>query len=315
MRTVNSFVEILRSRAAHEPDAVAFTFARDLGEPEDVLTYAALDRGARAIAARLQERGMTGQRAVLLYPPGVDYVVAFFACLYAGTVAVPAYPPRDNASLDRVIKVVERAGAAVMLTTSRVQLSIAKIAPDLSHLEVQWLTTEVRDDQYAEFWVQHEPARHATAIIQFTSGSTGNPKGVVISHGNLLTNSGLICDAMELGPASRGVIWLPPYHDMGLIGGVLQPIYAGFPVHLMSPALFIQRPLRWLQAISEKRATISGAPNFAYDLCVDRVSADKLEGLDLSHWQLAFNGAEPLRASTMRFDRSPAAIRLAISFA
>jgi acyl-CoA synthetase (AMP-forming)/AMP-acid ligase II len=243
---------------------------------------------------------MRGQRAVLLYPPSIDYVSALIGCMYAGVTAVPVYPPRDNGSLDRVISVAATANVCAMLTTTAVLASVGRIAPVLTQSNARWITTDMLADDAADAWSEHLPERGELAVLQFTSGSTGNPKGVMLRHGNLMVNSAQINDAMELGPADRGVIWLPPYHDMGLIGGILQPLYAGFPVHLMSPALFIQKPLRWLQAITAKRATISGGPNFAFDHCVDRVSADKLDTLDLSSWKLAFNGAEPIRANTLR---------------
>jgi acyl-CoA synthetase (AMP-forming)/AMP-acid ligase II len=300
MSMENSFVEVVRRRARQDPDAVAFTFARTADGPEDILTCRDLDTRARAVAALLQQDGMRGQRAVLLYPPSIDYVSALIGCMYAGVTAVPVYPPRDNGSLDRVISVAATANVCAMLTTTAVLASVGRIAPVLTQSNARWITTDMLADDAADAWSEHLPERGELAVLQFTSGSTGNPKGVMLRHGNLMVNSAQINDAMELGPADRGVIWLPPYHDMGLIGGILQPLYAGFPVHLMSPALFIQKPLRWLQAITAKRATISGGPNFAFDHCVDRVSADKLDTLDLSSWKLAFNGAEPIRANTLR---------------
>jgi acyl-CoA synthetase (AMP-forming)/AMP-acid ligase II len=283
-------------RALHQPHECAYTFLVD-GETEEVsLTYGELDRQARAIAARLQSVGADGARVLLLYPPGLEYIAAFFGCLYAGMVAVPSYPPRLSRPAPRLQAIVADAEATVALTTTRILSNVERRFAHTPELEaLRWLAT----DDPAEDWRDPEVESDTLAFLQYTSGSTAAPKGVMVSHGNLLHNSALIHQCFEHTPHSRGMVWLPPYHDMGLIGGILQPLYGGFPVVLMSPVAFLQAPLRWLQAISRHRATASGGPNFAYDLCVQRITPEQRETLDLSTWEVAFNGAEPVRHETM----------------
>jgi amino acid adenylation domain-containing protein/non-ribosomal peptide synthase protein (TIGR01720 family) len=292
--------ELIRRRALEDPEGTAYVFLLDGEEEAGRLTYLELDRRARALGARLQQEGACGERVLLLYPPGLDYITAFFGCLYAGGVAVPAYPPRQNRSLSRLRAVVADARPKIALTNaailSRVQGWLEE-APDLGSLS--WEATDDLSADLAESWEQPEESEESLAFLQYTSGSTGTPKGVVLSHGNLLHNLELMRRGFEFGPHSRGVIWLPPYHDMGLIGGILQPLYAGFPVTLMSPASFLQRPLRWLQAMSRTRATSTAAPNFAYELCARRISAEERAELDLSSWRVAITGAEPVRADTL----------------
>ncbi|HEY0734516.1 MAG TPA: amino acid adenylation domain-containing protein, partial [Herpetosiphonaceae bacterium] len=299
----SSLVDIAHWRAEHQTDRLAYTFLVDGETTESTLTYGELDRKARQIAAILQQHQLAGERALLLYPPGLDYITAFFGCLYAGVVAVPAYPPnpaRLSRSLTRLRALVDDAAPAVVLTTAT-HLPIDEVlraqVPDFPRMT--WLATESDATDRADDWRNPGATRDTLAFLQYTSGSTALPKGVMLSHGNLLHNSTLIHHAFGHTPESRGVIWLPPYHDMGLIGGVIQPLYAGFPVTLMSPVDFLQRPLRWLQAISRYRGTTSGGPNFAYELCVNKVTPEQIATLDLSSWDLAFNGAEPIRPETL----------------
>ncbi|HEY7215694.1 MAG TPA: AMP-binding protein, partial [Thermoanaerobaculia bacterium] len=294
----SSWIEVLRTRARESPAARAFTFLGD-GE-EDHLSYAGLDERARAIAALLQEHGAAGERVLLLYPPGFEYIAAFFGCLYAGAVAVPAYPPRLNRSLPRLRAILEDARPRLALTTAAIRARVEgwrQQAPWLAG--TCWLETGGVDSRDAALWRQPEVAESTLAFLQYTSGSTGTPKGVMLSHGNLLHNSRELRRCFGYTAESRGVIWLPPYHDMGLIGGILQPVHGGFPAVLMAPVSFLQQPLRWLAAISRSRATISGGPDFAYDLCVRRIPPAEREGLDLASWEVAFTGAEPVRAATL----------------
>jgi acyl-CoA synthetase (AMP-forming)/AMP-acid ligase II len=248
----------------------------------------------------LQSLGVTGSRALLLYPPGLEFVGAFFGCLYAGVVAVPAYPPRRNQNMSRLQAIVASSQATVALTTtsllSRVESRFTK-EPELAQLP--WLTTDNIASDQAQAWQQADVSRNTLAFLQYTSGSTGTPKGVMVSHGNLLHNSAVIHKSFADTPNSRGVIWLPHYHDMGLIGGVLQPLYVGMPIVLMSAVMFMQKPWRWLQAISHYKATTSGGPNFAYDLCLRKITPEQRASLDLSSWEVAFTGAEPVRAETL----------------
>ncbi|HWN45428.1 MAG TPA: amino acid adenylation domain-containing protein, partial [Thermoanaerobaculia bacterium] len=299
----STLIEMLRARARESPAARAFTFLSDAqGEraEEDRLSYAGLDERARAIAALLVERGARGERVLLLYPPGLEYIAAFFGCLYAGAVAVPAYPPRLNRSLPRLRAILEDARPRVALTTAAILGRVdgwKETEPWLA--AVRWLETDSLDLDGAVTWQDPGVGQEALAFLQYTSGSTGTPKGVMLSHGNLLHNSRELRRCFGYSAATRAVIWLPPYHDMGLIGGILQPIHGGFPATLMAPVTFLQSPLRWLTAISQERATISGGPDFAYDLCVRRIPPAQRETLDLSSWELAFSGAEPVRAATL----------------
>lgn len=296
-RNFESLVELLRWRALHQPDTVAYTFQMEDETEEVRVTNAELDRSARAIAARLQSLGAAGGRALLLYAPGIEYISAFFGCLYAGVAAVPVYPPRPNRPMVRFLAILEDAHARVALTTSPI-LSIVESLLERNE-RTQWVATDEIPLDLAETWGHPDARQDSVAFIQYTSGSTSTPKGVMLTHGNLLHNLSLIWQAFGHGTESRGVIWLPPYHDMGLIGGILQPLYGGFPVLLMSPITFLQNPFRWLRAISTFRATSSGGPNFAYDLCVRKITPEQRATLDLSTWQVAFNGAEPIRRETL----------------
>jgi acyl-CoA synthetase (AMP-forming)/AMP-acid ligase II len=297
----DNWVSLLQRRALDTPEKLAFGFAMSGIDNEIQYTYAALDYAARRIGAALQQAGMQGKRVVLIFPPGPDYVCALLGCFYAGAVAVPVYAPRQNASLERVIQITTNSQAAMLLSTTAVLANVN--AQDLSVLSVggiQWLATDALDAALADQWTMPTINAETLAVLQYTSGSTGRPKGVQLRHQHLLTNTRMIGRAMGCGPDTVCVMWVPPYHDMGLVGGLLQPLYSGYPVHLMAPVTFLQRPIRWLEAISKHRATISAAPNFAYDLCVKRVRPEDLAALDLSSWKVAINGAEPIRAQTLR---------------
>ena len=297
---VTSLVELLGLRARRQPDARVYTFLVDGDTEEAHLTYGELDRKARSIAALLRRAGAADERALLLYPPGLDYVAAFFGCLYAGCVAVPAYPPQLNRPALRLQAIAADSQAKFALTTANILSGVKRRfahAPALSGLS--WMATDGAAELAAEGEEVCDCGPETLAFLQYTSGSTATPKGVMLSHGNLLHNSALIRRCFDQSAATRSVIWLPPYHDMGLIGGLLQPLYSGYEATLMAPAAFLARPFRWLQAISRRRATTSGGPNFAYDLCVRSVTAEQKASLDLSHWEVAFNGAEPIRAGTL----------------
>ncbi len=295
-----TIVDLLRQRAAYRPHDRAFTFLVD-GEHEELnITYAELDRRARAVGAWLMERGMTGKRALLLYPSGLDFIAAFLGCLYGGAIAVPAYPPRKNRSVERIEAIAADADAAVALTTRDVVDRLEHLgatAPSLEHMT--WQVDAELDGSWADRWDRPDIDGDTLAFLQYTSGSTGTPKGVMLAHENLLHNSLRIMQAFEITRSQSSVIWLPSFHDMGLIGGILVPLYGGKFNVMMSPVAFLQKPLRWLQAISHYRATISGGPNFAYELCVRKTTPEQRAALDLSSWSLAFNGAEPVRAETI----------------
>ena len=311
-----SLVEMLRFRARVQPNDDAFVFLHDGEDEGDAVTYAELDRRSRMAAAILQGRVPPGARALLMYPPGLDFVSAFFGCLYARVVAVPVFPPRwrePDRNLARAVSVAEDARPEVVLSTTRTAESWARAAaagtaPRLAAsprgqrdggATAAWVATDAVDGSAARAWRDPGTIPRTLAFLQYTSGSTAAPRGVMVTHGNLLHN--LACAFRQAGNdrSSVSVSWLPVVHDMGLIDGVLQPVYSGCPAYLMSPAAFLQRPVRWLRAITRYRATRSGAPNFAYDLCVRRIAAAERAALDLRTWRNAYNGAEPVRRSTL----------------
>jgi 8-amino-7-oxononanoate synthase len=297
----SNLVELVRHRAKFQPDGIAFVYLVD-GENEQLqLTYGELDRQARAIGAWLESLDLVGQRALMLYPPGLEFVAAFFGCLYAGVVAVPVYPPRRNRSIFRIQSVATDADARVALTTDVVLKRVEPLIDSTPSLkEMKWLATCHVPEGLESNWQPPDIHADTLAFLQYTSGSTGTPKGVVLNHANLVHNSALIAHAFEHTRSGKGVFWLPSYHDMGLIGGILQPLYVGRPNVLMSPMSFLQKPVRWLSAITRFRGTTSGGPNFAYDLCVRNITPEQRKNLDLSSWKVAFNGAEPVRAETIQ---------------
>ncbi len=295
-----TLVDLLRYRATHQPDRLAYTFLIDGEEEGETFTYAQLDRKARAIAAHLQDLGVSGHRALLLYPSGLDYIAAFFGCLYAGVTAVPAYPPRRNRSFERIDSIVTDAQATVVLSTQPILAMMERHFAEHAELGVLHQTaTDLLDSSSSNDWKPASIDGETLAFLQYTSGSTGTPKGVMVSHANLMHNQSLMQAAFQTHPGAKVLGWLPMYHDMGLIGTVLQPLYAGMPCVLMAPVAFLQKPVRWLQAISLHQATISGGPDFAYALCARKITPEQCEGLDLSSWDVAFNGAEPVRAETL----------------
>ncbi|MBN4003654.1 non-ribosomal peptide synthetase [Nostoc sp. LPT] len=295
-----TIVDILRDRSCKMPHTQAFTFLEDGETQELTLTYHELDRRSRAVAAQLQALGLSGKRAILLYPPGLDYLSAFFGCLYAGVVAIPAYPPSNQRKTPRIQAISTDAQASVALTTTAMLPTLQSILTLLTKQgNFRWLTTDNIVQGLEDSWQQPAINADTLAFLQYTSGSTGTPKGVMLSHGNLLHNAAVTYQMMEHSPSSKFVSWLPVYHDMGLIGGILQPLYGAFPCILMSPASFLQRPYRWLQAISHYKGTTSGGPNFAYEQCIQRITQEQKETLDLSSWSVAFNGAEPVRQDTL----------------
>ncbi|MEH2186433.1 MAG: amino acid adenylation domain-containing protein [Nostoc sp.] len=296
----STVVEVLRLRSSTQPDRDAFTFLLDGKTEQTTLTYQELDRRSRQIAAQLQALGLAGERALLLYPAGLDFLVAFFGCLYAGVVAVTAYPPRNERNTPRIKAISIDAQAAIALTTTEILPIVRSLMSQKTDLEsLQWLTTDNLAEGIEDAWQEPSIDRDTLAFLQYTSGSTGTPKGVMISHGNLLHNADTTYQFMEHSPESKFVTWLPMYHDMGLIGGILQPLYGGFPCIIMPPTSFLQRPYRWLQAISHYKGTTSGGPNFAYELCTQKITPEQKETLDLSSWSVAFNGAEPIRYDTL----------------
>ena len=297
---ISSFADILRFRAADHGSALAYSFLGNRPADDATISYQELDRKALAIAAALRDVCRPGDRALLVYPPGLDYIAAFFGCLYAGVIAVPVYPPRPNQSLTRLNAVAVDCGARVGLSQGETLKKATSLLEETQPLsQLLWLSSDIIDAAGRTEKPPVEVGGKSLAFLQYTSGSTGSPKGVMVSHENLLQNSMALADAFAYDRTSHCVSWLPMYHDMGLIGGVLQPLYGGFPCTLLPPVSFLQRPAAWLEAISEHGATISGGPNFAYELCVRKISSEERAGLDLRCWSVAFNGSEPVRSCTL----------------
>jgi amino acid adenylation domain-containing protein len=299
----STLIELLHSRALNQPDRDAYIYLVDGETKESRLTYRALHEQAAAIGALLQSLGMKGERAVLLYPPGLEFIGAFFGCLYAGVVPVPAYPPdtsRLSRSLPRLEGLLVDANAKLTLTSKSILTSAQPLFEKLPvSKSLLSLATDDTDLGLASNWREPDVNQDNLAFLQYTSGSTGRPRGVMLSHRNLLHNASLVYQAMEHTDQDRYVSWLPMFHDMGFMAGVLEPLYAGIPAILLSPISFLQKPLRWLKAITKYRGTTSGGPNFAYDLCARKIAPDEREMLDLSSWTVAFNGSEPVRSDSL----------------
>lgn len=297
MNTGQTLVHTIQQHAAASPDRRLYTFLAD-GESESAsLTYGELAAAARAAAAALRECADAGDRAMLLFPVDLEYLIGFFGCLFAGIVAVPAYPPKaDRRSGDRIRAMIEDCRPRLVLTRDRLRAAVERALGDVDGgSRPRVIATDAEWPLRAAVF---EPvvAPDALAFLQYTSASTGDAKGVRVTHANLMANQRMIREAMAHDEDSHFVSWLPPYHDMGLVGNLLQPLYLGSSCVFMPPSAFIQKPLRWLAAISKYRAKTSGAPNFAYDLCVKRVSPGQDGPLDLSTWSVAYCGAEAVDA-------------------
>ncbi|MBV9788389.1 MAG: AMP-binding protein, partial [Chloroflexi bacterium] len=297
---VPHLAKLLQWRAEQYPNQLAYIFLESDGT-EQRLTYGELDRRARVIAAAVYASGGAGQRVLIVCPPGLDYLAAFFGCLYADAIAVPAYSPttsRASRTLPRLQAIVADAQAALALTTSAAREVVTGIygqAPELARLS--WI---IVDELNADGDVAPLPApSQSLAFLMYTSGSTSTPKGVMVSHANALHNAAAF-PGFRSRPCQSIVSWLPLFHDLGLFLGVIHPLYQGVPAVLMSPADFVRQPLRWLEAMSRFRGTTTGGPNFAYELCVRKTTEEQRARLDLSSWNLALNGAEPIRPETLQ---------------
>ena len=302
----STLVHLLQQRAMAEPDKLALRFLSKEEHNNETISYGELDRRARAIAVKLQQQTDPGDRAILLFPSGLDYVAAFYGCLYAGVIAVPAYPPESTRQQhqERLLSIIADAKPRVLLTCTFLYEPLSQVIKQLSFGEglgvfPQLLCVDALDNNDIENWQAPEIQLSDIAFLQYTSGSTSTPKGVQVSHHNLTVNSELIRKGFGIGANDVIVSWLPLYHDMGLIGCLLQSIYSGVLCVLMSSRYFLERPVRWLEAISKYKGTISGGPDFAYRLCSERIAESKLESLDLSSWKIAFSGSEPIRQDSL----------------
>ncbi len=298
--SATNLVTRLRDLADSQASQTAFHFLNERSGSITQMSFATLDQKSRAIAAGVQQAGIKA-RALLLFDRPTDFVSAFFGCLYAGVVPVPAYPPAPNpAHWQRLEDIAVDAGVDGLLSSTKLLPSIeAAMQRKPSFAAVRALAVDSLDENAASAWTAPTIAGDDLAFLQYTSGSTGSPKGVQVTHANLLANIATFGRDFGFHGESRMVSWLPLFHDMGLIGCMLGPAMVGCQALLMSPASFIKNPARWLQSISDFGGTISGGPNFAYDLCTHKISEEQLAGLDLSTWEVAFNGAEPVRAATL----------------
>jgi acyl-CoA synthetase (AMP-forming)/AMP-acid ligase II len=296
--------EILRMRAEHTPGETAFIFLKDGEDEEEKVTYKELDHAAQTIANSLIRKNLQGERALMLFPPGLEFVKALYGCFYAGVIAVPAYPPRKNRSLDRIRTLVVDSGASIILSIDDIYKLFERSFSDLEELrKLEWISTDNPASPPPRLQATMPPGPHAPnptdiALLQYTSGSTGQPKGVMVTHRNIIRNVDFIRQSFSLTRKSVSVTWLPSFHDMGLIDGIIEPVYTGFPGVVIPPVAFLQKPVRWLKAISKYRGTHGGGPNFAFDLCVDGVSEEEMRGLDLSSMDTLYCGAEPIRKTT-----------------
>ncbi|SET77616.1 non-ribosomal peptide synthetase [Variovorax sp. OV084] len=295
-----NFVEHLRALAQSRPDDVWLTVVGEADGAyfEKPVTYAVFESRVRALAARLQQQFAKGERALVMLDNDDHYAVSMLACFYAGVIAVPVFPPESMRPqhLARLTGIAEDSQARCVLTSAAMRAAMDGAADAFAQAEM--IAVDEVSPALADAWMPFAPAVDDAAFLQYTSGSTSAPKGVIVTHGNLIANERAIRDGMGIGPDDKFVSWAPLYHDMGLIGGLMQPLYSGIPLVLTSPRYFLESPVRWLELISRHRATLSGGPDFAYRLCLDRVKGARLAGLDLSTWRVAYSGAEPVRADT-----------------
>jgi len=297
---MNTFADTVFAHAQEQPNARACAFVDESGTEKAVLTYGALHRRAVTVATHLQATCQPGDRAILLFPPGLDVVAAYLGCLYAGVIAVPVNPPRRGRVRTATPGVVADCRPAAVLTVQAVTAAAATALGNNVPAGVRWIEVDALSDVERPDAAPYPSAPDSVALLQYTSGSTAVPKGVMVTHGNLVANQEMIRRAFGHGRDSIVVGWVPHFHDQGLIGNIMQPLHLGSSCVLMSPMTFLRRPLLWLTVVSRYRAHTSGGPNFAFDACAERVRPGDLDGLDLSCWEVAFNGAEPVRPATLR---------------
>ncbi len=303
LTTPTTLIELLRLRATQSPNGHAYTFLIDGKKETSPLTYAELDQQAKAIATLLQKYQSRGERALLLYPQGLEVIAAFCGCLYAGVIAIPVPPPesgRLKRTLPRLRAIVKDANATFALTTEAILSLVEEVKDEFPEFDqMKWIDTATVDLSLAEGWEDPQVHKDELAYLQYTSGSTSTPKGVMLSHFNLMHHASYLQRACGYDENSITHTWMPYFHDYGLVEGMMVPLYNGTPCYLMSPFSFIKRPIQWLRNITKYGVTHSQAPNFAYDLCIRRVKAKEIPQLDLSSWQAAGNAAEPINPKVM----------------
>jgi acyl transferase domain-containing protein/acyl-CoA synthetase (AMP-forming)/AMP-acid ligase II/acyl carrier protein len=306
MNTFKTYIDLLEYRANLQPNDIAYTYIHDDYITESSITYKELSIKTKSVAYYLQKNDFCGKRALLLYTPGLDFIISFLGCLYAGVIAVPAYPPEINRiehTLKRIETIIKDSNTSVILTTSYLYKQTEKILPKLSKTNLKdllWIQSDLLNNELSNKWEKPSVNENTIAFLQYTSGSTANPKGVIINHKNLLYNQEML--KLALGHKERESVmacWVPFYHDMGLIGHILQTLYIGSKTIIMSPISFLKNPYKWLEVISKNNVYSAGAPNFAFDLCVKKVSKEQVKSLDLSNFKVASNGAEPIKKETL----------------
>ena len=302
VQNCTTYTEVIKKRTESIPDHVVFRFLSDGVNENESFTYQQLETRAKAIAASMQKAGLKGDKVLLLFQPGLPYIASLFACFYAGFVAIPAYPPRRNRGIDRIHTIISDSQAQICIVSRQVYDNIQsqKINRKKDELleQLKWIIYEDVADSNAMEFSNTSISPDDVALLQYTSGSTGNPKGVLVTQLNLLYNSEYIRQSMGLSSSTVSVHWLPVFHDMGLIGGILQGAYVGGVNIGMPPAAFLKKPLNWLKAIEKYGGTIGGGPDFTYDYCVRRITDEEIRNLDISTANVLYSGAEPIRKST-----------------
>jgi len=308
IRESQSLVEIISKRATVQPDDVVYKYLGDGINETESFTFKEIDRVARSIAEALSKKLSKGDRVLLLFPQGLQYVAALYGCFYGGFIAIPAYPPRRNRKMDRINSIIEDSGAAAGLVTEDVFKTIERnFAEDELLKGMEWFQYETISTNTNPPALSNLPKPEDVAFIQYTSGSTGNPKGVMITHKNIVYNSDFIRRSFGFDRHTVGMNWLPIFHDMGLVGGIFQAAFLGLINIGMPPVAFLKNPLNWLKAIDKYKATTGGGPNFSFDYCVQKIKPEEVEGLDLSSIKNFYCGGEPVRKKT--FEEFPKAFK------
>lgn len=295
-----TMVEIFEKNCSDNPEKIIYYYLEDGLNETERITFSRMNLRVKAVAAALQERCVKGDRALMLFPSGIEFIVSLFGCFYSGIIGVPTYPPRKNRMFDRFEAIVHDCGPSIILTTRKIRDDISKNFKGEACLKgLDFLVFEDVPEEMSSHWNSPEIYPDDISLLQYTSGSTGTPNGVMVSHHNMISNSEYIRHAFGHDEHAFGVNWLPGFHDMGLIGALMQPPYMGVTNAIIPPNSFLLRPMHWLRAISKYKATTAGGPNFALDFCVERIKPEELEGVDLSSVRPFFCGAEPIRKETL----------------